>query len=102
LIVEWLIARKTVAGRYLRHLREVDRVLTGLLSERYLAAPLGTRLANALFAEFAADHGLCAGEMALLMDDPNGQAERGLMYLAQTVSRESRAGARPGRKGGAA
>lgn len=88
-IIEWIEREHHSAGEYLVTLVESDRALREALGERLPGEGSRAGLALTLFVDFARDHFLSLGELALLLEDPATQMREALDYLVAAATREA-------------
>lgn len=88
-IIDWIDREHHSAGEYLVTLIESDRALREALGERLPGEGSRAGLALTLFVDFARDHFLSLGELALLLENPAAQMREALDYLVAAATRET-------------
>lgn len=88
LIIDWLRQKPAPFLSYVRSLRVMDESLGLSLGAAYTLREPRLRLATTLFLDFAHDHTLSAGEIALLLDDAQRDSRDALEFLMERARAE--------------
>jgi hypothetical protein len=88
LIIDWLRHKPAPLLDYVRSLRVMDESLGLALGQGYTLERHELRLATTLFMDFAHDHTLSAGEIALLLEDAARDAREALEFLLERARAE--------------